>query len=1698
MNKINKALSLFLVLAFLLAGVPSELKSFAAPEDITLTVAYNSVTYKYEISYPTITVPARTEVKFHNPDGTLTVITGEERYSQGKIIVDAEFLSDHIYDISMDVYRAGDMALSHHGEVHYLADITFTGESFNQMAKMSDIEDKNPILEPNDPGSAVLVKSGDNPIIKLNWKVPTIYDSVSGSIINLTDPQALEMIKLDDVPISKACFQINMTVGKSSTRKLDFTTDFIPDTLDNTKNDMIIEGKNVFVTGFDNSVVTNPQNMLSVELKKEQGIEPGTEYEFTNIGIIFENAASEQVTLRRTKLRTDSENRFPVKNIDNAFNENGMNISSIYTPIQIELTKVDTDKVEVRFRKIVNGLYPELYYQVQYASRLEDLYTQGRWVKIPASSLPASEAYGSEIVNVSITGTTNPEQYFRVVYYDSSSQLPKSSSLCVNLQLLGVDSGKPPLPKEIIAEPIYVGRKDVTVPSTELSSGSVEIPASDLRLSFEKPLSWRQYAGQAWDIFKNLPAESSDFVFHIILSAYLPESTVEKDTAIIGFSNTKEVYLPTKQKRVLVLDKKMFQEDPENPSRIICTIPGDKLFYDYTSTLPIPVPYVPNMPNENNEDTSEDGTKGDYPTFLVPNTTYFMQIFTSRLEDNAAIYSNIWGDSDKLPTDLNNKLSYMSPVMSFTTWPLTEMPVPMPDIQLGIDPETYVNPVTGNITLNGIRVNYPRILTDVEWQRYTSVTDDRLVKYDIYISRDASNFPANPVIFDSALYPDEAEIIQRGKTITVDGDGNPILPNTVYYIKARSSLWIVNGEPDNPANPADPPDFLLGRSVDTAVKAITTPKIDTGGLDNVYRDPRAPSEFSIAVDADGELLLSDAWVTLNWLHAEDDVTYEMVCTTVSIPAGAVEADYKNDPFNIGFLQAYNDFRNPAGDSKLHLDVENISFEGYSLSENGHVVMPIRRTFLRPNKIYYFSLRAVRNRGLIVDGKSIETVSRWITIPVTTRMVKAPAFLEAVKDMEIGFNLPCNIIGTTADSMEVHIKKTEAGSTSYVQLNRSEYSCVQDGTTFYFRVYNLEPNQWYDVLIRNKVNNTWYNARTSTWQPEKATPVQEKTRDALNEIEVRFEGEAPYNYFLEARTESDSEYQQLFFSGSGHTDYGYDTPSGRIMFYREKTKLYVDEGSPKYIYYAKITGKPVKDENGNLVKKSLKTNTLYYIKLWARNMEDSLHIGPVTARTDFSQADYDDQKNKDNTIDLFNDTADKLTQKLYWRIDIRTGTAVRVILKDDRVAGLLKVAKESTITVDISAEQTDTSYYEVLIPYKTLEAIDTYNSRLNIKLLGAEITINKGSIDFEKLKQQALTSGTKEAMLLLKVNRKQTPASTLPSGFTLASKSYELQASTIGSRLSYAEIDQIILNILKKPDAKGPFKYGILDRELTKVLNNLSNYSYKSQVDLRDLINSVISNVETELSRYLKDIIDGGSGLPADFTVVKGITEFPGRIGIKLEYTYQNGFITPYVNYGSGWKEPTGGKGYVMQYVLFRAEKPGEYIVTVKGQTVSQPGIPDNSSLSFLSSRFDLSKAFGKGTIYPANPLKGEQAVMLYAVVTKRDGEITGMTPNQKVSKLGLGGIIGASELTGYMNNQTSVSMAVKLYCTKANIDPKYMKPSRTITIANSSEINSRLYPYVILGVDLDLITLNNKRFDANGRTTIGNMMDMVSKVLEGS
>jgi hypothetical protein len=1685
------------IMAFLLAVIltvsmiPSAIITNAAPINLALQITYKEDIHRYELSYAAIPQPAKTVISWHEPDGSLYETTQAGSYEAGTVKFYFDFLPDHIYDITAEAYvNMDDVAPYAAGSTYYLADITFTGESFNVMAKMSDIEDMYPELD-DLPGQAVSAQSGNHPKMRLKWKVPTIYNTATGTVESVTSlnparNQFLTLLSQPDAAIATVGFQISMRKGKASPVLLNFNTTYddlvAGDDLDaDVVKDMILEGTAKEITGIENGDVTSADGFVTLVLDETNGIEPGTEYEMTDIGIIFKNTAGEQIPVRRTHLETGQNNHFPVSNIDNAFSDYGGNLTSIYTPMQFEISKVDVDKVQVIFKRIVNGVYPELFYQVQYAPRIDDLYTQTQsWVKIPGTTLTGD--YGSEIIEIPVSGTSNPEYYFRVVFFDSSSGDPISSSLCLNLQLLGIDSGKPPLPREIAADPIYAGRDTVTVPDTDVGGGDVEIPRSDLRLSFEKPLNWKLIPD--WTAYRNSDYAPEDFTFHIILSTYLPGVSSSPETREIGLGQTEWIYMPVKQKRVLVIGKKDLIEDPNDPDRLVCTIPGDRLFWDYTANNGAGAPIT----NENNEDPSEDGVAGDYPGFLVPNTTYYMQIFTSRYEHNDEIYADLWGDAAGLAAGIRENLSFVSPIISFTTWPLNELPVPVPNVR----PENNVavDPATGGIVFNGITVNYQRIMTETEWNRYTIVIDGREIVYEFYISQDASDEGSFALAAtSSAQYPADSNIINRSVQIVNDGDGNPLKANTVYYIKARASLYA--GLP--------PTHDLIGRSVYTPVKAITTPKIDSGSLDNITRDPRAPAEFNIAVDADGEQLLSDAWVDFSWVHAENDVAYEMICTSLDIPHDAGEDAYADDTDNAAFLEAYSEFLAAPGDKAVTIDPDDpgLSSIGFTLDNNGKITLPIRRPLLRANRTYFFSLRAVRYQ-VDADGNTVKTVSRWVTIPVTTKLVQKPEYLEAVRDLEIGFNVICAQPGSSADTMELFMKKKTEPDSSYQKLLRSQYSAVKDGNTYYFRIYNLEPNLWYDIKLHNKAGDIWYNNTTGTWGAS-AVPVEAKTRDTLHEIEVRWVGEETYTYCLEALDENDVDYETLSYSATGFTDYGYDLPNGtRIMFYKEKTNLFVDQHSPKYIYYAKISGKPDRKADGTIMDEPLKTNMTYSVKLWAVNHGDeSLHIGPVTVRTDFSQKDYDEQNKRDNVADVFNMKAEELTRKLYWVIDKNSASTVRALVKGDMVSGLLQASAGETVTIDFSGELADPAAYEILIPQKVLETIAASDSRLNLRLRGAEITLNRGSIDLETLKRQSLANGAKEAMLRLRIDRKGSAVKPLPSGYKLVSKDYTLGVSGVGSRRTYAELNSMIYEILNDPDAKGPFKYGLFDRELTKVLQQAEYYSYRSHTDLLDMISGMIGAIETEMSRYLKDIIDGGSGLASNTAVSKPVSSFPGGIGVKIEYRNEPGLITPYVNYGgAGWKECPGAKGYYLSYVLFRVTEPGEYAVVASGAVMVNPGGAYGSAVEKLGAKYDLSKAFGKGTLYTANPITGQQAVMLYAVITGRDSEMVGLTPAQRAAALGIGDIVGARELNGYMDNQRSVSLVVKLYCEKAGIPAAMMKPSRTIIITNASQINNRLYQYVVLGIDLGFTRTEGNRFDATGRSSVGQILDMMSKALE--
>ena len=121
------------------------------------------------------------------------------------------------------------------------------------------------------------------------------------------------------------------------------------------------------------------------------------------------------------------------------------------------------------------------------------------------------------------------------------------------------------------------------------------------------------------------------------------------------------------------------------------------------------------------------------------------------------------------------------------------------------------------------------------------------------------------------------------------------------------------------------------------------------------------------------------------------------------------------------------------------------------------------------------------------------------------MVAAPKFLEAVNDVQLGFNMTLTG-GIAQEDIRVMLKKAHQPDDSYVEMSRAKYSVVRDGRRYYFRLYDLEPDTWYDIqpFYSNNDNIVWYDSDDEDWSSRDREPIRMKTRNTLNEIEIRFE------------------------------------------------------------------------------------------------------------------------------------------------------------------------------------------------------------------------------------------------------------------------------------------------------------------------------------------------------------------------------------------------------------------------------------------------------------------------------------------------------------------------------------------------------------------------------------------------------------------
>ncbi len=1357
-------------------------------------------------------------------------------------------------------------------------------------------------------------------------------------------------------------------------------------------------------------------------------------------------------------------------------------LSYVYTPIRFALTKDSLDNVNVKIYRINKGNLnmPQLYYEVQLCSFPSDQDSDWNQGAFKDKGKVMDGTYFTGLYQYTLIEGISPENtvYYRVVV-KSNGTGDRLESLKTPY-IIKNDMSRPPIPRNVSA----VAKADVVNKT------------SDVTISWDKPAQWDQ--------IKAVTDPDEDIVFHFILNinqndldssvTYPLEAGGEK------YGNFNVKYRLTGYVSAHAPDSVLI----DRGDRLEFTMKGADLFKG--------IRWV--GPEEDLNDPPEADVDGNlYPDFLLTNKTYYLQVYTTKGE-NQGYY------------DAKNTLGYMSDrsvTTSFTTIAATQKDVPLPG-----NFKTASQPAEDTIVLQFDKVN-------INWDDYSfnHTVNDR-VYYDLYMSTrtdpesfvrigttEYMNTPSDDTISDIDFQnADNAQLSYiragisdfragvGGYTDPVSGIyiepyeifGDGLKSNTTYYFKVKTRLYVEN--PLYPLNPA----------VSTSILSVTTDRDEMQDPDDAADRPIAPADFDVALDAEGNLMLTGQSVTFTWAKREDAVRYSLVCTSKEVGRREdVSLLYDSDGIYKSFIDYFGDLDNDIdGDSRsFTLDpalnlTENQSpkIDAYTFEYDGATEMYTLsiNKWLFPNKLYYFSLRAE-----IWDGAVNEKQSVWISVPVTTTQVEAPTLLEPVNDAQLGFWWKGEL-SRQAEEYKIYLR--EDGDSEYTLLTRTQYTAIKDGDIFYGRIPKLDTDTLYDIKVCVGTGDTLVRQ------------LSLKTRDAYHELEVRWRGiplddytgfeiaiktpEAGEYTILEA---SDLElFQNVNLKNPGNNN---SVPARQ---YAEKTVQTLD--TDYYMYYARIKTVTVKYADGTVVKEPLKSNMKYYIKVrTVKNdpLNESLpeeeqrppayskYAGPVDSRTEFSQDDYDDDDDDLNKEATYLDRVSRLEEALYWRVEMSSTKATKILLKGDRVSNVIEGSPDTPCVIDISTLKPTISVDVIYVPLVVANVLNAQNGSLVIKTVEAEYIINPGTFDVENMAEIDVVEkkwGVKDVFLKLTVTRGDYPASTLPQGPALVSKVNDFEVQVLGS----SKTDEA----LKKEfyDKMYNDKTGIV-KQKRDMLSNPYFDNTGTKEKLNAFMDQLIKETESELSDYISRTVEGTNGSGGMILAKEYMTSFGSAMRVKLAYAAKKGINTPYVNYDGvdKWQKLTKNISRPASNALvLSAERTGKYGVFAVITAASD--LPVNywakESIDKFLSKYDLRDVF-TGIDKSFNPemnVSVEEMVLLYEKVMAKTEANAGSDIKQKVSKMGLNGIVSTAGLKKDITRQEASAIFIKVYCSGKGLNSQSLRPSKNIFISDEDDIGSKYYSSAMMTIDLKVMSTDETgSFKPKSSITRAQVIDSMVKVM---
>jgi len=729
----------------------------------------------------------------------------------------------------------------------------------------------------------------------------------------------------------------------------------------------------------------------------------------------------------------------------------------------------------------------------------------------------------------------------------------------------------------------------------------------------------------------------------------------------------------------------------------------------------------------------------------------------------------------------------------------------------------------------------------------------------------------------------------------------------------------------------------------------------------------------------------------------------------------------------------------------------------------------------PNKLYYFSLKAVRvdaSRDLL--DPSSESV--WVSIPVTTSLIDAPSSLEVVLNAELGFYWTDATAGLTAEDYKIYLKGPS--DADFKLMARSQATIVKDndGKTYYGRVTGLKTNSSYDIRVVKG---------SSTLVYEKSSL---QTRDGYHELEVRWIGKPLDDYSryeIAVMEEGGSEYKVL--TAADLQQYT-DKNNNVLPYYTEESARTINTDS--LYYYARIKSVVTELPGGIITRQPLRSNVKYYIKVRAVKIDPtetdlisySKYVGPVNTRTEFNQDDYDNIDREEQQKAVFLDKMQSLEKGYYWRVAMGNSQATTILLKGERVSDAMRNSAADTFTVDMTGLSVNINRDEIYIPISVIRTMNQLNRSLLIRTAGAELTLRPTTLDAsvnEQIKSLISKKEVEDIYVRLVITRSLSSTKALPSNQLRISDINELDIYAMGLSTTDRNLAKMFHDKLYDQNN------GLVSEKLNMLLNTYVGGGTGSQELINKYTQNLVNMIEEELSVYIDNTLKNVRLANS----VSEINTFSAPGSVNLFFSHSDGAKIPYTLYDGSteWQKVTANTEQTSSSVRFNLYRTGKYVILAAQSSIG--GIPEGhwaeSYIKSLASKYNLENVFPgiQNNFMPDNKVMCKEVILLYELVVGRSAELTGLEIRQKSEKLGLDGIIHPNSLVRNVQRQQTAAVLTKLLSVKKGVSMTALKPGGRVMIADESSIGEEYFQPVLLIVDAKVMEL-----DANGRFNPGNQM----------